>query len=195
MSGKEEEEAVKKELLPSSKKNKSARFQIVAASGEEKGEEEDAGGHQMTHQGSHQITHQGSHQFTMYAKSFRHYLTRDVLPSESNYRNLLSFSRHSAHKRPTMQELRDEEIMMNNQEKSERKEDDVENQKKGKVIKFGWIEGVYMRCLLNIWGVMLFLRLTWVIGQCGIWLDIMTRDLPPTLLIRGNQSSVLTFYS
>uniref|UniRef100_A0A183EUX2 SLC12 domain-containing protein n=1 Tax=Gongylonema pulchrum TaxID=637853 RepID=A0A183EUX2_9BILA len=27
------------------------------------------------------------------------------------------------------------------------------------------------------------------------WLDIMTRDLPPTLLIRGNQTSVLTFYS
>ena len=25
------------------------------------------------------------------------------------------------------------------------------------------------RCLLNIWGTMLFLRLTWVIGQCGIW--------------------------
>jgi len=40
--------------------------------------------------------------------------------------------------------------------------------KKGKVIKFGWVEGVFMRCLLNIWGVMLFLRLTWVIGQAGI---------------------------
>lgn len=26
------------------------------------------------------------------------------------------------------------------------------------------------------------------------WLDIMTRDLPPTLLIRGNQQSVLTFW-
>jgi hypothetical protein len=25
-----------------------------------------------------------------------------------------------------------------------------------------------MRCLLNIWGVMLFLRLTWVIGQAGL---------------------------
>ena len=34
-------------------------------------------------------------------------------------------------------------------------------------VKFGWVEGVYMRCLLNIWGVMLFLRLTWVVGQAG----------------------------
>merc|ERR1719288_48867 len=64
--------------------------------------------------------------------------------------------------------------MMNSKEKSGKsKEGDVESQKKGKVIKFGWIEGVYMRCLLNIWGVMLFLRLTWVIGQCGIWQGLM----------------------
>ena len=35
-------------------------------------------------------------------------------------------------------------------------------------VKFGWFEGVFMRCLLNIWGVMLFLRLTWVVGQAGI---------------------------
>lgn len=27
------------------------------------------------------------------------------------------------------------------------------------------------------------------------WLDALTRDLPPTLLIRGNHKSVLTFYS
>lgn len=27
------------------------------------------------------------------------------------------------------------------------------------------------------------------------WLDILTKDLPPTLLIRGNHKSVLTFYS
>lgn len=26
-----------------------------------------------------------------------------------------------------------------------------------------------MRCLLNIWGVMLFLRLSWVVGQAGVF--------------------------
>lgn len=35
-------------------------------------------------------------------------------------------------------------------------------------VKFGWIQGVLMRCLLNIWGVMLFLRLSWVVGQAGV---------------------------
>lgn len=35
-------------------------------------------------------------------------------------------------------------------------------------IKFGWIKGVLMRCILNIWGVMLFLRLSWVVGQAGV---------------------------
>ena len=34
--------------------------------------------------------------------------------------------------------------------------------------KFGWIEGVLVRCLLNIWGVMLFLRLSWMVGQAGL---------------------------
>ncbi len=27
------------------------------------------------------------------------------------------------------------------------------------------------------------------------WLEVMTRDMPPFLLIRGNQDSVLTYYS
>lgn len=44
---------------------------------------------------------------------------------------------------------------------------DESKTQKGEV-KLGWIRGVYVPCLLNIWGVMLFLRLTWVIGQAGI---------------------------
>ena len=48
-------------------------------------------------------------------------------------------------------------------------EEEVEGEEAGDVsVKFGWFEGVYMRCLLNIWGVMLFLRLTWVVGHAGI---------------------------
>eukprot|EP01134_Creolimax_fragrantissima_P001336 CFRG1336T1 len=37
-------------------------------------------------------------------------------------------------------------------------------------VKFGWIKGVLVRCLLNIWGVMLFIRLSWVVGQAGVGL-------------------------
>lgn len=46
---------------------------------------------------------------------------------------------------------------------------DVENG----VLKFGWIKGVLMRCILNIWGVMLFLRLSWVVGQAGVFEGIL----------------------
>jgi hypothetical protein len=42
------------------------------------------------------------------------------------------------------------------------------NDAKGKAYKMNWVEGVFMTCLLNIWGVMLFLRLTWVIGEAGM---------------------------
>ncbi|XP_063540067.1 bumetanide-sensitive sodium-(potassium)-chloride cotransporter-like [Cydia strobilella] len=34
-------------------------------------------------------------------------------------------------------------------------------------IKLGWIQGVLIPCLLNIWGVMLFLRISWIVGQAG----------------------------
>lgn len=30
-----------------------------------------------------------------------------------------------------------------------------------------------IRCLLNIWGVMLFLRLSWVVGQAGVGLSTL----------------------
>uniref|UniRef100_A0A8C6P6C4 Solute carrier family 12 member 10, tandem duplicate 1 n=1 Tax=Nothobranchius furzeri TaxID=105023 RepID=A0A8C6P6C4_NOTFU len=39
--------------------------------------------------------------------------------------------------------------------------------------RFGWIEGVMIRCMLNIWGVILFLRLTWITSQAGIVLTCL----------------------
>ncbi|XP_037950069.1 bumetanide-sensitive sodium-(potassium)-chloride cotransporter-like [Teleopsis dalmanni] len=42
------------------------------------------------------------------------------------------------------------------------------NEPSGHMIKLGWIAGVMIPCLLNIWGVMLFLRLSWVVAESGI---------------------------
>lgn len=35
-------------------------------------------------------------------------------------------------------------------------------------VKFGWIEGVFIRCIQNIIGVILFIRISWVAAHCGI---------------------------
>lgn len=37
-----------------------------------------------------------------------------------------------------------------------------------KATELGWIKGVLIGFLLNIWGVLLYLRLPWVVGQAGI---------------------------
>lgn len=39
-------------------------------------------------------------------------------------------------------------------------------------IKLGWIEGVLIPCLLSIWGVMLFLRIPWIVAQAGIFSSV-----------------------
>jgi len=154
--------------LPSpAKAPKTARFQVAQVGSQEDEENPLSGDENQSHHGS---TMQKSIQNTLYAKSLRYYLTREALPSESNYRNLLSFGAQSSKMpRPTLEELREEtsESKDLNRNSIKKSKGDGEDPKTG-VIKFGWIEGVFMRCLLNIWGVMLFLRLTWVVGQCGI---------------------------
>ncbi|XP_065077577.1 solute carrier family 12 member 1 isoform X1 [Ochlerotatus camptorhynchus] len=97
-----------------------------------------------------------------YARSFRHF-TREALPRADNYRNILSFQ---ANNRPTLDELHHASIT--NKETMRRGTVQVELGEMEGMVKFGWIKGVLMRCLLNIWGVMLFLRLSWVVGQAGV---------------------------
>lgn len=113
-------------------------------------------GRLFTKRQSVQLTHQ---------KSLRHYLTRDKLPTEDHYRNMTSFQKGENH-RPTMDELMEDSKYAKRMNIDGNEE--CEDEEKSQALKFGWFEGVFMRCLLNIWGVMLFLRLTWVVGQAGI---------------------------
>ncbi|XP_075209863.1 bumetanide-sensitive sodium-(potassium)-chloride cotransporter-like [Lycorma delicatula] len=101
-------------------------------------------------------------------------LTREALPIAEHYRDIISDS-HA--QRPTLEELHEARFLENEAHRTTAEGNTSQgksqtNTKKGKVIKFGWVEGVYMRCLLNIWGVMLFLRLSWVIGQAGVGMGI-----------------------
>ncbi|KAF3832874.1 hypothetical protein F7725_026539 [Dissostichus mawsoni] len=103
--------------------------------------------------------------------------TLDRLPNIDFYRNAGSVSGHRA-VRPSLQELHD--VFQKNGAISvpdtvEDDEEDVESAvptDKGPV-KFGWIRGVLIRCMLNIWGVMLFIRLSWIFGQAGWGLGIV----------------------
>uniref|UniRef100_A0A669DLX7 Solute carrier family 12 member 10, tandem duplicate 1 n=1 Tax=Oreochromis niloticus TaxID=8128 RepID=A0A669DLX7_ORENI len=40
-------------------------------------------------------------------------------------------------------------------------------------VRFGWIYGVKIPCMMNIWGVTLFLQLTWITSQAGIVLTVI----------------------
>lgn len=100
-------------------------------------------------------------------------MTMEAKPSIENYRNLFSVVQEPGMKsRPTLQDLHDPKPEGEIRESPsgltlEGVEEGTPTHQK-KAVKFGWIKGVLVRCLLNIWGVMLFLRLSWVVGQAGI---------------------------
>ncbi|XP_060924379.1 solute carrier family 12 member 1 [Limanda limanda] len=113
--------------------------------------------------------------------------TLDRVPNIDFYRNAGSVSGHRA-VRPSLQDLHDvfqkngaisvpDTVEDDGEGSSGTPSDDLENavspkEQKGGV-KFGWIRGVLIRCMLNIWGVMLFIRLSWVFGQAGWGLGIV----------------------
>uniref|UniRef100_A0A3B4FUK6 Solute carrier family 12 member 1 n=1 Tax=Pundamilia nyererei TaxID=303518 RepID=A0A3B4FUK6_9CICH len=113
--------------------------------------------------------------------------TLDRVPHIDFYRNAGSMSGHRA-VRPSLQELHDvfqkngvisvpDTLEDDGERSSGTPSDDLESaaptdDMKG-MVKFGWIRGVLVRCMLNIWGVMLFIRLSWVFGQAGWGLGIV----------------------
>lgn len=98
-------------------------------------------------------------------RSLRHY-TREALPRADHYRNVMSV--HGQLNRPTLDELHDPSMSMSPDHKFSKRLRHEDSRIGRGSVKLGWIQGVFVRCLLNIWGVMLFLRLSWVVGQAGI---------------------------
>ncbi|XP_049328525.1 solute carrier family 12 member 10, tandem duplicate 1 isoform X7 [Astyanax mexicanus] len=107
------------------------------------------------------------------------YSTMDAVPNLEFYANATATGR-LRRSRPSLETLRkvfeDGESSSNMGDSgtgslSAIHEQNEENSAGGKVkqpVRFGWITGVMVRCMLNIWGVILFLRLSWITSQAGI---------------------------
>ncbi|XP_068910753.1 bumetanide-sensitive sodium-(potassium)-chloride cotransporter isoform X2 [Tenebrio molitor] len=90
-------------------------------------------------------------------------LTREALPRLENYRN----SRRAA-KRPSLGELHGGEDVVKEPNGNSDQQEAGAGSGGHEGIKLGWIQGVLIPCLLNIFGVMLFLRLSWVVAEAGV---------------------------
>uniref|UniRef100_A0A7M4FYL3 Solute carrier family 12 member 2 n=1 Tax=Crocodylus porosus TaxID=8502 RepID=A0A7M4FYL3_CROPO len=123
-----------------------------------------------------------THTNTYYLRTFGHN-TMDAVPRIDHYRHTAAELGEKLI-RPSLAELHDELDKV----RRPRDRDGYANGEEGTptgeaaaaytadskgVVKFGWIKGVLVRCMLNIWGVMLFIRLSWIVGQAGIGLSVL----------------------
>ena len=61
-------------------------------------------------------------------------------------------------------------------------------------VKFGMFEGVFARCLLNIWGVIMFLRIGWMVAHGGAWqsTSIVVAAMTVTVITTLSLSAICT---
>ncbi|XP_035891266.1 bumetanide-sensitive sodium-(potassium)-chloride cotransporter-like [Anopheles stephensi] len=88
------------------------------------------------------------------------HLTRDPLPRLEHYR-----TSQKAIRRPSIGELHGD---VDEQDSDSHAKHDTDPAGADHRVRLGWIQGVLIPCLLNIWGVMLFLRLSWIVSLAGI---------------------------
>ncbi|XP_050079227.1 bumetanide-sensitive sodium-(potassium)-chloride cotransporter-like [Anopheles maculipalpis] len=88
------------------------------------------------------------------------HLTRDPLPRLEHYR-----TSQKAIRRPSIGELHGD---LDEQDSDANHKRDPFPTGADPHVRLGWIQGVLIPCLLNIWGVMLFLRLSWIVSLAGI---------------------------
>ncbi|XP_066507081.1 solute carrier family 12 member 2 isoform X2 [Hoplias malabaricus] len=124
--------------------------------------------------GGQQHYHYDTHTNTYYLRTFGHN-TIDAVPKIDFYRQTAAPLGEKLI-RPTLSELHDEldkepfeDGFANGEDLTPAEEAAAKEAAESKgVVKFGWVKGVLVRCMLNIWGVMLFIRMTWIVGQAGV---------------------------
>ncbi|PKK27760.1 solute carrier family 12 member 1 isoform X1 [Columba livia] len=129
-----------------------------------------------------------THTKMYYLQTFGHN-TVDPVPKIDYYRNTGSVSGNKL-SRPSLLEIHEqlakniavstgsvERVANGESTAGEEAADSKEEENKPGFVKFGWVKGVLVRCMLNIWGVMLFIRLSWIVGQAGIGLGIIVIGL------------------
>ncbi|XP_008936806.1 PREDICTED: solute carrier family 12 member 1 isoform X2 [Merops nubicus] len=146
-----------------------------------------------------------THTKMYYLQTFGHN-TVDPVPKIDYYRNTGSVSGNKLN-RPSLLEIH-EQLAKNiavstgsvervaNGESTAGDETAVSKEEENKTgfVKFGWVKGVLVRCMLNIWGVMLFIRLSWIVGQAGIGLGVIVIALSVvvTVLTGISMSAICT---
>ncbi|CAF1237165.1 unnamed protein product [Adineta steineri] len=138
------------------------------------------------------------------------YDTIDALPHVDHYRNLFSITSPGPKSRPTLEALHETShfssklrlgstIDLNSEmisvvEPRMDQPSQLDIKPRIEVVKFGWIVGVLIRCVLNIFGVMLFLRLSWVTGQAGMGLAclIVIISTAVTVITAVSMSAICT---
>ncbi|NXP12581.1 S12A1 protein, partial [Thinocorus orbignyianus] len=129
-----------------------------------------------------------SHSKMYYLQTFGHN-TVDPVPKIDYYRNTGSVSGNKI-SRPSLLEIHEqlakniavstgsaERVANGESTAGDETAASKEEENKTGLVKFGWVKGVLVRCMLNIWGVMLFIRLSWIVGQAGIGLGIIVIGL------------------
>ncbi|KAM5207078.1 solute carrier family 12 member 3 isoform 1-T1 [Hipposideros larvatus] len=130
-----------------------------------------------------------THGSTLYMRTFG-YNTIDVVPAYEHYANsalpgepqkvrptlaeLHSFLKEGSHLHALAFDSRPSHEMTDGLVEDEAGASTEKNA--GEPVRFGWVKGVMIRCMLNIWGVILYLRLPWITAQAGIvltWIIIL----------------------
>ncbi|NXP31127.1 S12A1 protein, partial [Leiothrix lutea] len=125
-----------------------------------------------------------THSKMYYLQTFGHN-TMDPVPKIDYYRNTGSVSGNKLN-RPSLLEIHEqlakniavstgsvERVANGESTAGDETAASKEEENKTGFVKFGWVKGVLVRCMLNIWGVMLFIRLSWIVGQAGIGLGVI----------------------